>query len=74
MTGHKDITYTLGKGSGGPTIKHYLVELGLPTDNDEFVKELNVAVKNMSMMMTHSITVPQFQELARKIYTKYQEK
>lgn len=66
MTGHADITYTLGKGSGAPTIKHYLTEMGLPTDNDDFVKELNKAVKNMSMMMTHSLTVEQFQKLASK--------
>ena len=73
MTGHADITYTLGKGSGAPTIKHYLTEMGLPTDNDDFVKELNKAVKNMSMMMTHSLTVEQFQKLARKIYQTYSE-
>ena len=71
MTGHADITYTLGKGSGAPTIRHYLPEMGLPADNDDFVKELNTAVKDMAMMMTHSLTVEQFRELARKIYRKY---
>lgn len=71
MTGHADITYTLGKGSGAPTIRHYLQEMGLPADNDDFVKELNTAVKDMAMMMTHSLTVEQFRELARKIYRKY---
>lgn len=71
ITGHKDITYTIGKGSGAPTIKFYLKEMGLPADNDDFVKELNAEVKRMSMMMTHSLSVPQFQELARKIYKKY---
>lgn len=73
MTGHKDITYTIGKGSGGPTIKHYLREMGLPTDNDDFVKKLNVAVKDMAIMMTHSLTVEQFHELANKIYAKYEK-
>ena len=45
--------------------------MGLPADNDDFVKELNTAVKDMAMMMTHSLTVEQFRELARKIYRKY---
>ena len=72
FTGHKDITYTIGKGSGGPTIRHYLEKLGLPTDNDAFVKELNVAVKDMAIMMTHNLTVEQFRDLANKIYKKYQ--
>lgn len=72
MTGHKDITYTIGKGSGAPTIRYYLNEMGLPVDNDDFVKELNAAVKTQSMMMTHSLSVPQFQKLARKIYAKYE--
>lgn len=73
MTGHKGITYTIGKGSGKPTIKHYLEKMGLPTDNDDFVMELMGAVKKTAMMMTHSLSEEQFRDLARKIYAKYEK-
>jgi isopropylmalate/homocitrate/citramalate synthase len=73
LTGHPDVTYTIGKHSGAATIQFYLKQLGMPFDNKEMVLEIVDAVKEKAFELGHELSINLFQEIASAICDKYSE-
>ena len=71
ITGHPDVSYTIGKHSGGPTIQFYLRQMGLPDDNEDLVKALINAVKDKSYELGHALTLEQFETMAKELHKKF---
>jgi len=68
MTGHPDVTYTIGKHSGGPTIQFYLRQFGLDDKDEEKVKVCVAAVKEKSFELGRELTVAEFEKMAREMF------
>jgi isopropylmalate/homocitrate/citramalate synthase len=72
LTGHPDVTYTIGKHSGVPTIEYYLKQLHLSADNKDMVNEIVAAVKEKAFELGHALNLNQFEEIAIKYNEQYE--
>jgi isopropylmalate/homocitrate/citramalate synthase len=67
ITGHPDITYTIGKHSGAPTVRYYLNQMGIKDPSDDFVRDLVDMVKEKAYELGHALELDQFDVLVKEL-------
>ena len=67
LTGHPDITYTIGKHSGGPTVQYFLRQLGYEDFTKEQVMAILRKVKEKAYEVQTTLTMEQFQEIVKSV-------
>ena len=68
LTGHPDISYTIGKMNGNATVQYYLREMGLDDQDEDKVKACLLGVKNKAFEVGRALTFDEFKEVAKGIY------
>lgn len=63
LTGHPDITYSIGKHSGNPTIAYYLKQMGYDDVDKQIVGQILADVKEKAYDVKTILTMDQFKEI-----------
>lgn len=63
LTGHPDITYSIGKHSGMPTVQYYLDQLGYHDVSKESAGKILAAVKQKAYEIRTTLTTEQFKQI-----------
>ena len=67
LTGHPDITYSIGKHSGAPTVQYFLNQMGYTDVDKQKVGEILSLVKQKAYEVHTTLTMEQFQQIVHNV-------